>query len=678
MRPSRSIPTMLLGAALLPIAGPLMAQTQAVEDLALVLEAEDSRRWDGPLFSGALNHPEPSVRRLAARAVGRIGDWRGTPLLLPLLLDPDTTVQTTSMFALGLLGDTAAVADIIDRLRASPAIGQQPAIEGVAALAKIGGPRAAAFLGMLLRGGASVTVADPAPLIAEALTNGWRLGDEAPLADLLNYAGDPAEDLRWRSVYSLARLRAPDAGELFLRDITDKSPLVRAAAASALTRRYVTSSGLERATCTGLLLKATTDQTESVRISALRALGTYRSADLTEFILPALDDPEPNVRVQAARALGATGGIVAAPDLARLVTEDKFFALGREALIALSRIDSAAFVGAAGAWSDSGDWRRRAVAARGWARIAPGFPPGSPQFLDDPDGRVRAAALGGWSATEREPSAPLVSRARRMIADGDPVVRVEAAGVLGRHHSPQDVGALVSMFLTAAHDPMPDASWAALDALLSIEETSDEGHSQVIIDFLGRVPTPRDYRIRLWAEDNWPAAADRWGGAYPIETGWSLQDYRAVVERFLVNQGEAYPHVTVETETNGTLEIELFGPDAPLTVQRFLGLVDRRFFDGMQWHRVVPDYVIQAGDPRGDGWGVAPGAIRDEINQRRYRTRYVGVALSGPDTGSSQWFITLSPQPRLDGTYTVFGRLVGPSPGLRRITQGDRIRTIRR
>ena len=92
----------------------------------------------------------------------------------------------------------------------------------------------------------------------------------------------------------------------------------------------------------------------------------------------------------------------------------------------------------------------------------------------------------------------------------------------------------------------------------------------------------------------------------------------------------------------------------------------------------MPNFVAQDGDPRGDGWGQAPGAIRDEINRRRFRTRYVGLAASGPDTGSSQWFITLSPQPQLDGTYTVFGRIVGPSRGLQRLTQGDRIRSIRR
>ena len=81
---------------------------------------------------------------------------------------------------------------------------------------------------------------------------------------------------------------------------------------------------------------------------------------------------------------------------------------------------------------------------------------------------------------------------------------------------------------------------------------------------------------------------------------------------------------------------------------------------------------------RGDGWGSSGTPIRDEINRQRYIQPLIGMALSGPDTGSSQWFINLSPQPHLDGTYTVFGKVVAGFPILSRITQGDIIRTIRR
>jgi len=165
-----------------------------------------------------------------------------------------------------------------------------------------------------------------------------------------------------------------------------------------------------------------------------------------------------------------------------------------------------------------------------------------------------------------------------------------------------------------------------------------------------------------------------------VTTGRTLQDYRELARQFLVAPDSvARPHVLITTEQRGVLEVELFGPAAPLTVANFLRLVDRRFFDGNRWHRVVPNFVVQDGDPRGDGFGGPGGAIRDEINPIRYASKpMMGMALSGPDTGSSQWFINLSPQPHLDGTYTVFGRVVGNAAALARITQGDVIRTISR
>ena len=126
----------------------------------------------------------------------------------------------------------------------------------------------------------------------------------------------------------------------------------------------------------------------------------------------------------------------------------------------------------------------------------------------------------------------------------------------------------------------------------------------------------------------------------------------------------------------GTVSLELTCPEAPLTCLNFLHLAAQGYFDGLAFHRVVPDFVVQAGDPRGDGWGGPGYAIRDEINTLRYRRGTVGMALSGPDTGGSQFFITLAPQPHLDGGYTVFGRVVAGDEVLDRLVQGDRIQRI--
>jgi peptidyl-prolyl cis-trans isomerase B (cyclophilin B) len=131
-------------------------------------------------------------------------------------------------------------------------------------------------------------------------------------------------------------------------------------------------------------------------------------------------------------------------------------------------------------------------------------------------------------------------------------------------------------------------------------------------------------------------------------------------------------HATVDTE-RGSVVLRLFGSDAPLTVYNFVTLARAGFYDGLRFHRVVPDFVAQGGDPRGDGNGGPGYAIRDEINPNRYLRGTLGMALSGPHTGGSQFFITLSPQPHLDGGYTVFGQLVAGSDVLDRIVQGDRI-----
>jgi cyclophilin family peptidyl-prolyl cis-trans isomerase len=96
-----------------------------------------------------------------------------------------------------------------------------------------------------------------------------------------------------------------------------------------------------------------------------------------------------------------------------------------------------------------------------------------------------------------------------------------------------------------------------------------------------------------------------------------------------------------------------------MTVLNFVTLAKRKtFFPGTVFHRVVPNFVVQGGDPRGDGWGGPGYSLRSEFFPATYSTGSVGMASSGKDTEGSQFFITHSPQPHLDGRYTVFGRVI--------------------
>ena len=127
----------------------------------------------------------------------------------------------------------------------------------------------------------------------------------------------------------------------------------------------------------------------------------------------------------------------------------------------------------------------------------------------------------------------------------------------------------------------------------------------------------------------------------------------------------------------GTIQIELAVLDAPLTVENFITLARKGYFNGLSVHRVVPDFVMQDGDPRGDGEGGPGYSIRDELNERPYLRGTVGMALDWPDTGGSQYFIAHSPQPHLDAKYTVFGRVIAGMDVVDQIQQWDVIRAVR-
>ena len=136
------------------------------------------------------------------------------------------------------------------------------------------------------------------------------------------------------------------------------------------------------------------------------------------------------------------------------------------------------------------------------------------------------------------------------------------------------------------------------------------------------------------------------------------------------------PHAFIET-AKGTIEFELAVLDAPQTTRNFMALARKGFFNGLQIHRVVPNFVVQDGDPRGDGEGGPGYTIRDELNERPYLRGTVGMALDWRDTGGSQFFITHSPQPHLDARYTAFGHVVNGMDVVDRNSAGRVIQRVR-
>jgi cyclophilin family peptidyl-prolyl cis-trans isomerase len=136
------------------------------------------------------------------------------------------------------------------------------------------------------------------------------------------------------------------------------------------------------------------------------------------------------------------------------------------------------------------------------------------------------------------------------------------------------------------------------------------------------------------------------------------------------------PRAIIYTK-KGAMSIELFASDSPMMVDNFMQLAKSGFYNGLTFMRVVPNFVIQGGDPRNDMNGGPGYQVRDEINLHPYLAGTVGIALSGKDTGGSQFFLTALPQPHLDGGYTVIGQLNDKDQDkVAQIARGDLIEKI--
>jgi cyclophilin family peptidyl-prolyl cis-trans isomerase/HEAT repeat protein len=605
--------------------------------LAGVLAAADARRFDPAPLREALGHANPAVRRQGALAAGRIGDPAALDLLIPALNDSAVVVQAAAAFALGLLKDARAIPALLQTVRAVAAANQQaPQLEAATAIAKIGGEDGARALSEIIAGGSSA-VGDA------ALLEAWRLGTRAPIAELVRLTDATSPTTRWHALYSLARLRAAPGAERLVRALTDPDKQVRIIAARGISKALLDSARLDSRGAIAALRPLLDDRDANLRINALRALASFRDSSLAGAVAPLAADRDIGVAVQAETTLGVLPGAVALETLRGRLTSS-VFAIKRQAAIGLAQTDSAAGVAAAATLTGDADWRWRSVAAE---------------------------VFGVARARER-------LEARALLAHADPAVRSVAADLVARHPSVDDVDLLVAAYRRAEGDPFNDARLSAVSALGAIAAASPTGRLRVVTKFVSAVSRPDDYLVRRLAADTLPDTRDAWGPALPIATGRTLADYRDVARRWLAPAlAGTNPHIFLETD-RGTLDIELLPAEAPLTVAAMLDLVDRRYFDGTRWHRVVPNFVVQDGDPRGDGWGGPGFSLRDEINPVRYETGRVGMALSGPDTGGSQYFITHSAQPHLDGIYTIFARVVSGALVLNAIGQGDRIRSIHR
>jgi cyclophilin family peptidyl-prolyl cis-trans isomerase len=254
------------------------------------------------------------------------------------------------------------------------------------------------------------------------------------------------------------------------------------------------------------------------------------------------------------------------------------------------------------------------------------------------------------------------------LKSDDFVVRATAANGLAEIKATEAVQPLLEAYRASAGG---DVTYVARAAILGALAKLDAAAARPVLQ---ESLMDRDWAVRvrartLLAEQGVTGVDDEMRPAAPGEPVDSAEWQAIVSPRYS-------PRAFIDTD-KGTVELELAVLDAPLTVANFITLARKGFFNGVALHRVVPDFVVQDGDPRGDGEGGPGYTIRDEINERPYLRGTVGMALDWQDTGGSQFFITHSPQPHLDGRYTVFGLVMNGLDVVDRLVPGDVIRRVR-
>jgi cyclophilin family peptidyl-prolyl cis-trans isomerase/HEAT repeat protein len=657
-----------------PVKPEQMPPVVFVQKMRWILQLEDQRqvRGGGGDLIALLTDPEARIRRRAALALGRVKLPEAIPALTSILQsEPDAEVKQMAAFAMGLIGDPAAAGALIAALSDRDPLIQGRAAEALGMLAhKAATPSVTTMVSSFVNAGALKGIAPddmahPKLASAEAVRLGLyalvRLGSYDGIAgSVLDAEGRPRS--RWWPVaYALQRVNDARAVPALLDLLKGEGQLTRAFAARGLGQLKD-----PRAAAPLLAIAENAGEPTAVRIQAVRGLALMGDANAAAAMRRLIVSPKVdlNLQLEAVTALAQLRSAESVELLIDLVSAG-WSSVRAAALNALARTDVDTFMSAISGLDPDPHWSVRVALAttlgdlgRERAQVP------LTTMLRDADQRVIPSVL---TALARVGATNAAAEMTARLTSDDPVVRAAAARGLATLKAANATPALLEAYKRAQSDGPYLARTAALDALVALDPAAAR-------TLLTTALTDRDWAVRVRAAEH----VKRLDANADVSTmrpapAPALPEL-AAVDTFV---SPPYSPAAYIDTAKGTIQFELAVLDAPRTVANFVSLVRRNYFRGVQLHRVVPDFVVQDGDPRGDGEGGPGYTIRDEINQRPYLRGTVGMALDWADTGGSQFFITHSPQPHLDGRYTVFGQVVAGMDVVDRLQQWDTIDRIR-
>ncbi|HEX3143992.1 MAG TPA: peptidylprolyl isomerase [Pyrinomonadaceae bacterium] len=695
------------------------AQTQAaVPDATLltIIRHEDERRWDDQL-KALITSGDPKVRARAALAAGRIGDDKAVESLTDaLLMDRDNAVRQMAAFALGEIespGGAYALVTVVQdpekpaRARAIEALGKVTAAMNAAKPAPntLDDDRldqCKATIVNALRFELQRKPGRDRMSVLFGLTAVLRTRPDGVGSLVTKFLDDADPAIVATALNTMARLRLKDGNERVRQLLSHSDPIVRANAARVI------GTAEHKEAFDALLAQALNDSDLRVRVSAIRSLGALKDPRgttpllnrgkglLTKARSTKLERPaELNEILEIVTVLGnllknsksaeAMGWL---RDVRSLVN-----ASAPEVEIAMARVDPEFYVteeqkfGVGSPASDAQGLREIATIKKTQPEVnkAAEFVPSWMHDVLTCSPHTKAVSPRAKSKTDRKclltavsvspflqayaayQPADLATVLIDRLRDSDVVVRSTAAELLGEQPlSETNTRALIDALPRALRDKdSDDAALAILGALAKQKSATANAAIKAALNSSNQLIRRR--AVALLKTNGAGDFSERIG---TVQTSNTALDYRRAMSRI----GK---HVTaIVITTRGSFTIQFLPEDAPLTVDNFVQLARRGYFNGQTIPRVVPNFVIQAGDPRGDQNGGPGYQIRCEINEVMFERAAVGMALSGKDTGGSQWFVTHSAQPHLDGGYTVFGNVIRGMDVVDNIVRGDMIRRV--
>jgi cyclophilin family peptidyl-prolyl cis-trans isomerase/HEAT repeat protein len=657
----------------------LPAEDPQIEKLARVLRAADRRIVDDDLRA-LLKDQDPVVRARAAETLGQIGDATSLPDVEKAVADATPEVRASAAFALGIIGEASA-----DETLRPLATDPSPRVRAAAAeaLGRLHVPGSAPAVLTLLD--------DEHPEVRVAAALGaWKFADAKPFLEALIKALSSADaDVRASCAYALARLASaaipPAASGAAVGHLSEEDT-VRAGDALAervgdpesevrmqVARGLAWPKSAPHLAVVGALTK---DKSPGVRVNAVRSLG-YPGFAIDPYLDHAVVDRDQCVARAAIETVGKIGGSTALETLTKLLATEQKGWLLEATLTGIARVDPSQLPGlVVGLLKNPNPVMRAAVATLIAGQKDPGAMAAATTMLGDPAPRVVVAAIPIVADQE----GPLADLLTGQFEAPDPVVRATVAeAVGGRFTTPRSsvepredlFGQLELIWGAAGNDKIPDAKLAVVDAV------AKAGKDERTKGVLERALKDPDVVVRRRAAARFK---DVYGEDRSHDVGPAadrpLADYVRIVRWARAPHGAIILMQRPGSQT-ARFDVVLDGDAAPMAAWNFYELASKHFFDGLTLHRVVPNFVVQDGDPRGDGFGGPGYSIRDEFNPLRFTAGVLGMASDGKDSAGSQWFITVSMQPHLDGRYTSFGHV---AKGLREVVEqmrpGDTVLSV--